>query len=158
MPHGRHIYAKAYYMAKATMCDKSQSDYALPHWKCALRSCAQFPSINIPDQETDDKNTNPSPSIHFHIYYLIARCTKHGRLPLSNKKRFQECQHYTVSVKSTNIHTRKELVMMETNISNFHTSFFIPEFQKLAFRIPHVQILGKNHCGDSRLTAFNRRK
>ena len=37
---------------------------------------------------------------------------------------------------------------METIISNFHTSFFIPEIHKLAFHIPNVQILGKNHCGD----------
>ena len=61
MPHGRHIYAKAYDMAKATMCANSQSDHALPHWKCVLRCCAQCPSINIPDQEIDDKHPNPSP-------------------------------------------------------------------------------------------------
>ena len=60
MPHGRHIYAKAYDMAKAKMCANSQLDYVLPHWKCVLRCCAQFPSINIPDQETDDKNPNPN--------------------------------------------------------------------------------------------------
>ena len=36
MPHGNHIYAKAYDMAKSTMCEYSQSDHALPHWKCAL--------------------------------------------------------------------------------------------------------------------------
>ena len=48
--------------------------------------------------------------------------------------------------------------MMETTISNFHTSFFIPEIQKLAFHIPHVQILGTNHCGDSLRTAFKLRE
>ena len=47
---------------------------------------------------------------------------------------------------------------METTISNFHTSFFIPEIHKLAFLIPHVQILGTNNCGDSRQTAFERRE
>ena len=47
---------------------------------------------------------------------------------------------------------------MDTSISNFHTSFYIPEIQKLAFNIPRVQILGTNHCGDSRRTAFKRRK
>ena len=47
---------------------------------------------------------------------------------------------------------------METTISNFHTSFFIPSIQKLEFHIPHVQILGTNHCGDSRQTVFKRRK
>ena len=86
MPNGRHIYAKAYDMAKAKMCANSHSDHALPHWKCVLIWCAQYPSINIPDQETDDKHRNPSPSICFYIYHLIARCKKHGRLPLSDKK------------------------------------------------------------------------
>ena len=47
---------------------------------------------------------------------------------------------------------------METTISNFHTSFYIQEIQRLEFHIPHVQILGTNHCGESRRTAFKRRK
>ena len=47
---------------------------------------------------------------------------------------------------------------MDTTISNFCTCFYIPEIQKLAFRIPYVQILGTNHCGDSRRTAFKRRE
>ena len=34
IPHGRHIYAKAYDMAQATMCAYPQSDHSLPHWKC----------------------------------------------------------------------------------------------------------------------------
>ena len=36
MPHGRHIYAKAYDMANATMCANSQFDHALTHWKYVL--------------------------------------------------------------------------------------------------------------------------
>ena len=36
MPHGRHIYAKASDMEKATICAYPQSDNELPHWKCAL--------------------------------------------------------------------------------------------------------------------------
>ena len=48
--------------------------------------------------------------------------------------------------------------MMETTISNFRTSFFIPEIHKLAFLVAHVQILGMNHCGDSRRTAFKLRE
>ena len=47
---------------------------------------------------------------------------------------------------------------METTISNFHISFYILEILKLAFHIPHVQILGTNHCGESRRTAFKRRE
>ena len=158
MPHGRHIYAKAYEMAKATMCAYSQSDNELPHRKCVLQCCDQFPSINITDQETYDKHPNPIPSIRFHIYHLISRCTKHGRLPLTDKKSCRKCQQDTASGKSTKIYTIKELVMIETNIYNFHTSFFIPEIHMLEFHISHVQILGTNHCGDSHWTSFKRRK
>ena len=156
MPHGRHINTKAYDIEKSKMCAKSQLDHQLPHWKCVLRCCAKCPSINIPDQETDDKHPNSSPSIHFHIYHLIARCTKHGRLPLTDKKSCLECQQDTSPVQSTKINTRKELVMMETTIYDFHIIIFIPEIQKLAFQIPHIKTLGANHCGESRRNAFKR--
>ena len=53
MPHGRHIYEKAYNLAKATMCVYPQSDYALPKRKCVMRCCAKFPRVYLPDQETD---------------------------------------------------------------------------------------------------------
>ena len=48
--------------------------------------------------------------------------------------------------------------MMETKISDFHTFFYIPAIHKLAFHIPHVLILGTNHCGELRRTAFKRRE
>ena len=48
--------------------------------------------------------------------------------------------------------------MMETTISDFHTSFYIPAIQKLAFHLPHVRILGNNNCGEMRRTAFRRRE
>ena len=48
--------------------------------------------------------------------------------------------------------------MMVTTISRFHTSFYIPEIQKLVFHISQVQILGINHCGDSLQNAFKRCK
>ena len=130
----------------------------LPHWKCVLLCCTNFPIINLPDQETDDQYPDTSTSIRFHIYYLIVRFTRHDRLPLTDKKSCRMCQQDTASVPLTKIYTRKELVMTETAISNFHTSFYIPEIQKLAFYITHVQILGKNHCGDFRWTAFKRRE
>ena len=45
---------------------------------------------------------------------------------------------------------------METTISDFHTSFYIPAIQNLAFHLPHVRILGTNHCGELRRTDFKR--
>ena len=50
MPHGSHIYSTASDMAHYTMCAYSQSEHSIPHSKCVLRCCADFPCINIPDQ------------------------------------------------------------------------------------------------------------
>ena len=91
-----------------------------------MRCCAEFPSFHIPDQETDDHYPDTIPSIIFHIYHIAARCTKHGRIPLNDKKICCKCQHDTASGKLTKIYTKKELLMMKKTISNFHTSFYIP--------------------------------
>ena len=56
------------------------------------------------------------------------------------------------------LYTRKELVMMETSITDFHTNFYIPLIQKLAFHLPHVQIIGTNNCGKTHCEAFKRRR
>ena len=124
MLHVRHIYATAYDLEKAIMCEYSQSNHALPHLKYVLRCWAKCPSITLPDQETDDNHPNPSSSIRFNIYHLIACCTKHGRLLLTDKKSCRKCQQDTASGQPTKIYTRKELVTMETTISNFHASFY----------------------------------
>ena len=67
MPHGHHIYAKASDMANATMCTYPQYEHSLPHWKCVLWCCADYPCINIPDQETTKNHEETTPSIRFHI-------------------------------------------------------------------------------------------
>ena len=43
---------------------------------------------------------------------------------------------------------------METTISNYCKIFYIPAIQKLVFHLPHVRIIGTNHCGDYHRTAF----
>ena len=68
------------------------------------------------------------------------------------------CKQESSPDKSTKIYIRKELLMMDTTISDFHTSFYIPAIQKLDFHLPHVCILGTNHCGEMRRTAFKRRE
>ena len=55
MPNGRRIYAKASDVANVIMCPYPQSEHDLPHWKCALKCFADFPCINLPDQETNKK-------------------------------------------------------------------------------------------------------
>ena len=158
MIHTRHIYAKASDMAKPIMCAYPHSDHALTLWKCVLICFAKFPSFDIPNQRTDDQCSNTSPSIRSHIYHIISRCTTHGRFPLNYKKLCLICRQYSSSEQPIKIYNRKQTVMMDTTISNFHRSFFIPEIQKLEFRIPRVQILGKNQCGEFCQTAFKRRE
>ena len=158
MPHGCHIYAKASDMEKVTMFAYTQSDNELPHWKCVLRCCYKCSSVNIPDQETNGQYSNTRPTISFHTYHLIERCTTHGNITLNYRNICCMCRQDSASDKSTKIYTRNELVMMETKISNFHTNFYVPVIQKLAFHLPHVQILDTNHCGDSRRTEFKRQK
>ena len=148
MPRGCHIYAKASDMAQATMCAYPQSDHAPPPWKCVLRCCDDCPCINLPDQETDNQNSNTTPSIRFHIYHIIARCTDHSRIQLKDKKICYMCKQESSSDESTKIYTRKELVMTETTVYDFYTSFYISAIQKLAFHLPHVCLLGTNHCGE----------
>ena len=116
MPHGRHIYVKASDTAKATICAYPHSYYAFTKLEMYIAMLLQCLSINIPDQETYDKHPNPSTSIRFPIYHLIA-----------------QCQQDTDSGQSTKIYTRKELVMMETIITNFHTIFLFQKSRSWSF-------------------------
>ena len=92
MPHGRHIYDKSYNMENSTMCAYPQSDHSLTHWKRFMRCCAKCPSFNLPDQEKDGQYSEIVPSIRFHIYHIVARCSTHRRLPL-NDRFFCKCKH-----------------------------------------------------------------
>ena len=68
------------------------------------------------------------------------------------------CEHKYSSDNFTKIYTRKELVMMETTISEFHTRYYIPAIQNLDFYLPHVRILGTNNCGEMRRTTLKQRE
>ena len=157
MPHGSHIYAKSYDTAKTTMCAYPQSDHSLPHWKCVMQCCAKCPIVNLPDQEIDYQYSNSSPSIRFSHFSYNFTLFNTWKASVKWQNNCRKCKQDYTSEESTNIYTRKELVMIKTAISNFHTSFYITSIQKLAFHIPHVQILGTSHYGDSRWTKFKRR-
>ena len=108
MPHGRRIYAKSSDIANATMCTNPQSDHALPHWKYVLRCCADCPCINLPYQETTKKHEETTPSIRFHIYHIIGRCTAHGRIPLKDKKICYMCkQEYLQDKSKKHVHHKR---------------------------------------------------
>ena len=107
IPHGSHIYAKAYDMENDTMRTNPQYDHELPHWKCVLRCCADCICINIPDQETTEKHDETTPTIRFHIYHIIGSCAIHGRLSLKDKNNCSMCKQESSPDKSTKIYTRK---------------------------------------------------
>ena len=75
----------------------------------------------------------------------------HGQHPLDENKFFLQDQ---ATVSTSKLCTIKEVVMMETSIAYFHTSFYIPLIQNLVFHFPHVSILENNHCGNTRRKAF----
>ena len=83
-------------MEKATMFTYPHSDHALSHRKFLLRCCADCPCINIPDQEKNKKHEEITPSIRFHIYHIIGRCTSHGTshgiIPLKDKNICYMCK------------------------------------------------------------------
>ena len=101
MPHGRHIYAKGSDMVKSTMCAYTHSYHALPHWKYDMQCCAKFPSVNLPDQETDYLYTDTFISICFLVYHIIILCSTHGSLPLNEKKDCCKCKQDYASEQST---------------------------------------------------------
>ena len=120
-------------MAQATMCEYPQYEQSLPHWKCVSRCCADCPCINLPDQEIDNHNSDTTPSIRIHIYHIIGRFTAHGRIPLKYKKICYTSKQESSLDESKYVYARKELVMMETKTSDFHTILYIPAIQNLVF-------------------------
>ena len=79
------------------------------------------------------------------------------KTPTRQKEFFRLCFQDPATVTPAKLYNIKELVMMETYISDFHTSFYIPEIKKLACHLPHVHILGTNHCGNTLCEAFKHR-
>ena len=47
--------------------------------------------------------------------------------------------------------------MMKKYIADFHTSFYVPAVQNIAFHLPHVFILCTSHCGNTRFEVFKHR-
>ena len=74
----------------------------------------------------------------------------HGGCPQDEKKICHLCFQDPDTVTPVKIYTRKYLVMMETSITDFHTSFYIPEIEELVFHLPQVSILGNNHSVNTR--------
>ena len=125
MKHGRRIYATSFVMAMDKIYAYPPPQHSLPHRKCTLHCCFNFPCIDLLGQESYRHHSNKSPSISFPIYQLIAHFTVHEIQPLDEKEICRLCLHFLDTVSPAKQYTRKQLVMMETSIAVFHTILYI---------------------------------
>ena len=107
IPHGNHMFQKSSDMAMATMCAYPSSKYALPHYKCVMRCCAQCPWIYLPIPKTDHNSYNVSPTIRFHLYRHISHCTVHVIFSFDENKQCKLCKTSTDAILTAKIYTRK---------------------------------------------------
>ena len=91
-----------------------------------LRCFEQCPHIDFLYQELNNFHTTTFPTIYFHVYNVITRCTMHVPQPLEDKKQYRLCSDYLEDVSSSNLYSRKELIIMESYISKFHQNYYIP--------------------------------
>ena len=139
--HRRHIYQTSPYMDTATMCVCPSSLYELIHCKCVLHCCAKYPCIDISNQESDKNKSMICPKIHFHVYNLVSHCTVNVWRALAENKHCRLCSGVPKYMPNAKIFPRKYIVMIETYITYFHTSFYIPEIKNLALHLIHVRML-----------------
>ena len=84
MPHGSHL-KNEIDMGTARMCPFLSDGYSLPHRKCLLWYCVNFPRSVIHFEESHWFDTNVCSTIHFHVYRLVSHCTVHDKLPFEGK-------------------------------------------------------------------------
>ena len=79
MSHIQHRYQIAYDMEMATICVYPPSQHTFPHWNYLLHHFENFPCIDLTSQQLYKHHSNTCPTMSFHVYHLIARCTVQGR-------------------------------------------------------------------------------
>ena len=101
----------------------------MPHWKCVLWFCEKSPSINILHQETNKDTTNMCSKISFHVYRNLSRCNVHGIRPYEERTICSMCSTDLSSITPIKLYTQKELVLLETLISQFHKNDILQKFK-----------------------------
>ena len=156
-PQDQPLHAKAKDAAMSTMCPCLPGHVDLPKWKCVLTCCSDCPSLFVPAEE--QVVNNHLPNISFHCYKNVTRCSLHGQRPFNEGRKCAECEEQdSTSNVDVKVYCCKEMVLMNTSITDFHCDYYCPAIHKLAFHLPHVAILGTNHCGKLRRETFKRRQ
>ena len=91
-----------------------------------LNCCEQFPRIDLPSSESDQHSSNIIPTTHVHVYQHISSYTVHGIRPFNENKQCQLCVASIDLITNAKLYTKKELVVMETSILDFHKKVYIP--------------------------------
>ena len=112
------------------MCPNPSAHHVLPHRKYVLHCCNKLPSMVIPSQEENKDTKNRCPTICFHVYINISRCIMHDIYPYEERKTCSKCSTMHITDISTKLYTRKDIVLLETPITEFYESVYIPEIQK----------------------------
>ena len=149
------IHERAKDAALSTMCPFLDPALDLPHWCCVLQCCKDCPSLFIPPQEQESSSSVPT--ISYHVYKTVATCSIHGQRPFGEIQDCTECLKESNKMLQGNLSKRKHLVLLNNSISKFHKKYYKAAIHRLAFHLPHVMILGKNHCAKLRREAFEER-
>ena len=112
----------------------------LPHWKCVSRCCDKFPVFSIPHQEKNKYATNTCLTIRFHLYCNVSSFTVHFIRPYEEQKICYKCYTDISSLTPGRLYKRKELVLFETLISEFHKNNIFQKFKNWHF-ILHMCVL-----------------
>jgi hypothetical protein len=138
----------------AILCGVHVAGLGLPYWRCVLRRCTECPTYQVPNEEKDKSNTTSTINFHF-LYVTTTSCTKHG--VLASGSEIKECPHCQVLrdavgnvEKLGKVSSRKLLSLMCRPIGTFVADYYLPALERYAYHLPHVQILGKQHCGKLR--------
>ena len=68
-------------------------------------------------------------------------------MSIQQTKKRSMCSTFPRSDTTTKVYTRKELVLLETPITEFNEQLYIIAIKKLEFHLTHVRILGTHHRG-----------
>ena len=135
------------------MCDFLDKDIKFPRFSCLLNCCSECPGLFVPDAEINGDKYVDLQFIRFNHYENISSCSLHKQLLPDHGKTCPFCTN-TENVEKEKVTTWKILVLSSCSILDFHSEYYIPEIKILAFHLPHVYILGVNHCAGKKHAIF----
>ena len=124
-PNFCHIYKTASVMAMVTMRPFTYVHHVLYNWKCVLRCCDKCTNIVIPSQESNGDTTITCPTINFNVCRNISFYTLNVRRTYKEQTICSMCSTVPMADTAKKLYTRKELVSLETYITEFNEKFYI---------------------------------